>query len=351
MATRPTNNQARLFAELLDSLEPEVLRAFIASVTDLQSGVNWPALLDALQRYDTEAAIAALNIAPEAWAEYSSAMSTAYARAGASTIAQIQAAGIGGIGVRFQMTNPAAQQWIRENVGEMIVGFAREQIEVARTIIGAGYAQGQGPRNIALDLVGRATGGAARTGGVLGLDGPRAERLMRVKYGMLTADGVRDLVIESTDGTLNMRYVVNKATEMRILKAYREGRAVSAKDREISLRQYQNALLKQRADTVARTETGMSVMSARYQSWLQIAESQGLDASAIKKTWVHGAGRKGDYRPAHLALNGKSVQGLHTPFMVEGTPMQHALDKRGGARQVINCRCSCNFSLNQYVEL
>ena len=117
------------------------------------------------------------------------------------------------------------------------------------------------------------------------------------------------------------------------------------------MRQYQNALLKQRADTVARTETGMSVMSARYQSWLQIAESQGLDASAIKKTWVHGAGRKGDYRPAHLALNGKSVQGLHTPFMVEGTPMQHALDKRGGARQVINCRCSCNFSLNQYAGL
>ena len=50
MATRPTNNQARLFAELLDSLEPEVRRAFLASVTDLQSGVDWTALLDALQR-------------------------------------------------------------------------------------------------------------------------------------------------------------------------------------------------------------------------------------------------------------------------------------------------------------
>lgn len=346
-----TNAQARLFAQLIENLEPEIRRAFMASVTDLQANVDWTALLDALQRYDTEAAIAALNIAPEAWAEYSTAMSAAYAKAGASTIAQIQASGIAGIGVRFQMTNPAAQQWIRENVGEAIVGFTREQIQIARQIIEAGYAQGMGPRNIAIDLVGRATGGKARTGGVLGLDAPRAERLMRVKQGMLTAEGVRDLVIEHADGSLNMRYAVNKATEQRILRAYRNGTAVPAADREISLRQYQNALLKSRADTVARTETGMSVMSARYQSWLQIAESQGLDASAIKKTWIHGAGRKGDYRPAHLALNGKSVQGLYTPFMVEGTPMQHALDKRGGARQVINCRCSTVFSLNQYAGL
>lgn len=351
MATRPTTSQARLFASLIDSLEPQIRAAFLASVTDLQAGVDWPALLDALSRFDTQGAIDALHIDPAAWAEYSSVMGSAYAKAGASTIAQIQAAGIGGVGIRFQMTNPRAEAWIRENVGVSITGFSNEQVNTARTIIEAGYSLGKGPRNIGLDLVGRASGGGARDGGVLGLDGPRADRLMKVTEGMKTAEGVRGLVIERQDGTLEMRYKVNPATEQRILKAYRNGTAVSDVDQAISQKQYRNALLKDRADTVARTETGTTVMSARYESWLQVAESQGLDASAIKKTWIHGAGRKGDYRPAHLALNNKSVQGLYTPFIVEGTPMQHALDPKGGARQVINCRCATNFSLTKYAGL
>jgi hypothetical protein len=168
---------------------------------------------------------------------------------------------------------------------------------------------------------------------------------------MMTPEGVQSLVIEHDDGSLSIRYKVNKATEQRILKAYREKKAVSEADQAISRRQYQNALLKDRADTVARTETGTAVMSARYESWVQLAESQGLDASAIKKTWVHGAGRKGDYRPAHLALNGKSVQGLYTPFMVDGVPMQYALDPKGGAKQVISCRCATTFSLTKFAGL
>lgn len=345
MAAVPTLSQARLFALLISELEPEIHRAFMASVTDLQAGVDWPALLSALERGDIYGAIAALHIDDAAWAEYSSAMSSAYAKAGASTAAQIQAAGIGGIGTRFQMTNPRAQEWIRRYVGESITGFTREQVDTARRVIEEGYSRGQGPRNIAVDLVGRATGGAARSGGVLGLDGPRAERLLRVTEGMKTAEGVRGLVIEHRDGTLSMRYQVNKATETRILKAYRAGSAVPSADQLISERQYRNALLKSRADTVARTETANAVMSAKMEQWLQLAEAQGLDHRSIIKTWVHGRGTGKDFRPAHVALNGKSVRGLLTPFMVEGTPMQYACDPKGGARQVINCGCSCNFRI------
>lgn len=345
MATRPTTSQARLFAQLISELEPEVHRAFLASVTDLQSNVDWSALLEALGRMDTQAAIGALHIDPAAWATYSAVMTEAYAKAGASTIAQIQATGIGGIGVRFQMTNPRAQEWIRENVANRVVGFSNEQIQVARTVIDAGYAQGMGPRNIAVDLVGRATGGAAREGGVLGLDGPRAARLQAVTQGMRTADGVRELVTVHADGSMSIKYKVNAATEARILKAYKAGTAVPDADRAISERQYRNALLKQRADVVAHTETGFAVMGARYEQWLQLAESQGLDESYIEKTWVHGGGRTRDYRPAHLAMNGKSVRGLRTPFMIEGVPMQHALDPRGGARQNVSCRCATTFRL------
>lgn len=350
MATNPTKSQARLFAQLLETLEPEILRAFMASVTDLQSGVNWPVLLTALAAYNIEGAIAALNISAAAWAEYSSAMTAAYARAGASTAAQIQATGVGGVGIRFNMTNARAQAWIAENVAGSVVGFTTEQVQVARGVIEAGYALGQGPRTIAIDLVGRANGGA-RQGGVLGLDGPRADRLQAVTQGMRTPEGVRSLVIVKEDGSYAMRYKVNPATAQRIISAYKAGTEVPEAQRLISERQYKNALLQQRAETVAVTETASAVNNARDETWQQLAESQGLNSSAVVKTWRHARGSK-DGRETHISINGQSVRGLNTPFILsDGSVMQFPHDSAGGARNNINCACHAEFRLDQSVGL
>lgn len=352
MATRSTNSQARLFAQLLAELEPEIRRAFMASVVDLQAGVDWTSLLESLARGDTQSAITALHIDPAAWSEYSSAMTAAYAKAGASTAAQIQAQGIGGIGTRFQMTNPRAEAWIRENVGGSITGYVREQVDTARKVIEAGYARGEGPRTIATDLVGRSDRGSARTGGVLGLDGPRAERLMRVTEGMRSPEGVRTLVIEHQDGTTSMRYQVNKATEARIMRAYRAGTEVSASDRAISERQYSNALLKARGDTVAITETGNAVMSARFEQWQQLLDARGLSANDVEKTWRHRRGAAKEFRPDHVAMSGRTVRGLFTPFIFpDGASLQYACDRRGGAKHVIRCGCDTEFRLDHTAGL
>lgn len=350
MATAPSISQARIFANLLAELEPEVRRAFMASVTDLQANVDWPRLLVELERRNIEGAIAALNISPEAWSEYSGSVTAAYAKAGASTAAQITQQGIASIGTRFQMTNPRAQAWIAENVGGSIVGFTREAQMTARTVIEAGYALGQGPRTIATDLVGRVQGGV-RTGGILGLDNPRAMRLQAVTAGMRTPEGVRDLVIEKLDGTLAMRYQVNPATAQRILKAFRAGTEVPLNERVISERQYSNALLKARADTVAETETANAVMAARDEEWQQLAESQGLDNSAVIKTWRHRRGGSKEFRPDHLAMSGRSVRGLDTPFMISGVPMRYAHDPRGGAKNNIRCGCDTEYRIDQSAGL
>ncbi|RSE60400.1 hypothetical protein EGT81_12785 [Alcaligenes faecalis] len=352
MATRrPNRSQARLFAQLIDQLEPEIHRAFMASVTDLQANVDWRALLEALGRTDIEGAIAALNINEAAWAEYSSKMTQAYALAGASTAAQIQAQGLGGIGTRFRMTNPGAQEWIRQNVANRVVGFSEEQTQVARMVIEAGFGRGQGPRNIAVDLAGRVQGGS-RAGGVLGLDAPRAARLQAVTQGMRTADGVRDLVIARQDGKLALRYKVNAATEQRIIRAYKAGTAVPEADRAISERQYSNALLKARADTVANTETANAVMSGRMEQWRQLIETKGIDPESVIKTWHHRRGASKDHRPDHLAMSGKSVRGLFTPFVFpDGAQLQYAHDPDGGAKHVIGCGCDTTFRVDHSVGL
>lgn len=346
-----TKSQARLFAQLIAQLEPEVRRAFMASVVDLRAGVNWPLLLQRLEAGDIDGAVAALNINAAAWAEYSSVMTAAYASAGASTMAQIQMVGIAPIGVRFNMANPRAEQWIRQNVAEMVVGFTNEQIEVARNIIGAGYARGDGPRTIAIELGGRVTNGT-RQGGALGLDNPRAYRLQQVASGMRTPEGVQSLVIESPDGRLAMRYKVNPATEKRIIAAYNAGTAVPDDARAISERQYRNVLLQARAETIAQTETGAAVMGAKDEAWQQVVQAQGLDSSAVVKTWQHSRGPGGDARITHIGMNRESVRGLNTPFVLsDGSVMQYPHDPAGGARNNIRCGCTCNYSLDRSVGL
>lgn len=351
MATRPTTSQARLFAQLIAELEPEVVRAFMASVTDLQANVDWNSLLESLQRFDIGGAVSALNINEAAWTEYSAVVSSGYAKAGASTMAQVRAQGIAGIGVRFNMADPEAQAWIRTNAVERVVGFAEEQRVVARVAIESGFAAGAGPRTIAVDLVGRVVGGE-RVGGVLGLDGPRAERLEKVTTGMRTAEGVRSLVVVGQDGTPAVKYKVNKSTEDRILKAYRAGTEVPAEARLISERQYKNALLKQRADTVAETESSGAVMGARDSSWQQLAASQGLPADAVIKTWRHRRGASKDSRPEHMAMSGRFVVGLETPFVFpDGTRMRHAHDPAGGAKHNIKCGCDTEYRIDHSAGL
>ena len=346
MATR---SQARLFAQLIAELQPEIKRGFVASVTDLSAQVDWRRLLENLEAGNIEGAIAALNISPAAWSEYSASVTNAYATSGSAVAAQIQQAGIGSIGTRFNMTNPRAEAWMRENVGGSITGFVREQIEVARTVIAEGYAAGKGPRNIGTDLVGRVERpGGARQGGVMGLDAPRDQRLRKVVDGMQTPEGVQSLVIKHQNGNLSLRYKVNKSTANRILSAYRKGEAVPEAQRLTSERKYRNALLQARGDTVAQTETANAVLAARDEEWRQVMESEGIQPNQILKTWRHARGVTIYHREDHLAMSGTTVRGIDTPFQFpDGVRMQYAHDPAGGAKHNVNCACSVDYQVDR----
>lgn len=347
-----TKSQARLFAQLIAEYEPRIRRGFMASVTDLSANVDFPLLLSQLEAGNLQGAIDALNISPAAWSEYSAAVTQTFAASGSAHAAQIRELGIGSIGTRFDVTNPRAEQWIRENVAESVVGFNREQVEVARETIEAGYSAGKGPRDIATDLAGRTTGsGGARQGGVLGLDGPRADRLRRVTEGMKTPEGVQSLVVQHRNGSLSLKYRTNKATANRILAAYRKGEAVPASLRTISERQYHNALLKSRADTVAETETGNAVLGSRDEEWRQIIESGDVRADKVRKVWRHGRGPTRYHREDHLQMSGTTIEGIDATFnFADGIRMKFAHDPAGGAKHLIRCGCSVDYSVMDGVD-
>ena len=336
------NAQSRRLQALIAKLEPELRAAFEAAISDLTQGVDYGRLIAALEAQDIEAAVASLNIEPGAFLRYGQSLQAAFVEGGAVASTLITAPGVKTL-IRFDLTNPAAEAWIRRNVGEKITAIARETIAVARETILTGYQAGQHPHRIALDLVGRSANGS-RAGGVVGLDGPRTQRLLAVTRGMETAEGVRDLVVLTKDGP-RVRYKVNKATEARILRAWRKGEAVPAPDRAISERQYRNALLKARGETIAQTETLQAVMAARQEAWRQGLEKLGKTEADVIKVWRHGGGPS-DPRPHHVAMSGKSVRGLETPFVFSnGARLKYAGDPDGGAAEVIRCTCDTVYSV------
>jgi hypothetical protein len=335
----------RLFYTLLRRYEPDLRAAFIAALDDLRGGVDMRALMVALEAGDIPAAVAALNIEPAAFQRYAALRTQVFADAGAVAVASITLSGVVQAAVRFDMTNPAAERWIAENVGREITRVTAEQVQLARDVIGKGYAQGQGPRDIATDIAGRVGPGGKRQGGILGLDAPRADRLQNVTDGIKTPEGVRGLVIEGRDGTLRMRYKVNPASERAILSAYRKGEAVPPAGRERIVTQYGNALLNDRATTVARVETAQSVMGARREAWGQLLSKRNIPPEAVVKRWIHGGGVK-EPRPHHVAMSGREVRGLDTPFIFDnGASLQFAHDPAGPASEIIGCGCNVEFSI------
>ena len=84
---------------------------------------------------------------------------------------------------------------------------------------------------------------------------------------------------------------------------------------------------------IARTETHNAASFANNSYHVTVADDLGI---SMKKKWV--ATSDGRTRPAHAAANGQVVN-INEDFIVGGVNMDYAGDPKGGAANVVNCRC------------
>ena len=349
MATVSSRKQRELFDRLLRELEPTVRAGFLDAVEDLQSGVDLNRVIAAIKVGDVEGAVSALNINEAAFAKYSNALNNVYSQSATSMAGLLVSSGVLPNGARFNPFDESSVRWVAEHIRESVGGFTLDQREAARNFINSRYATQQGARSIALDLVGANTGRRrGRVGGILGLDAPRASRFEIVSNAIKTPEGVQSLVVKHLDGSLGVKYKVNEATAKRIIKAYSNGTAVSAEDRAISERQYKDALLKDRADTIVITETAGAVQAGMNEEWQQALRTLGASPENVIKTWRHARGATEFHRPEHLAMSGVSVRGLNAPFIFsDGVQKQFPHDAGGGARHNIRCACMCEYRIEE----
>ena len=93
-----------------------------------------------------------------------------------------------------------------------------------------------------------------------------------------------------------------------------------------------------RAALIARTETHNASSYANHTYHKQVQTDLGLN---MVKKWVSTNDLR--TRPAHANANGQTVN-MDEDFEVGGAPMSFAGDSRGGAKNVVNCRCVIIYS-------
>jgi hypothetical protein len=339
MAKPPVISQSRLFHDLIDKLEPNLRQTFLDAVADWKSGVNYSELLRSLRNGDISGAIDALGLDQGALTPFAEAKRAAYVQGGDLAATTVNGPTGSKIAIRFDMANPSAEGWIRDNVGNRITQITEEQIANVRSVILAGYTKGQGPETIARDIAGRMEG-TKRVGGIIGLSD------VQVKYQQDMRSRLESGMPDEMRKVLSGMTLRDKRYDATIRKSIETGKPLTKKQIDTMVERYTAKMISHRAVTIARTETGMAVMSARYEEWKQALVKLGAPDSALIKTWRH-VGVTKDYRWWHREWNGKSVTGLDTPFiMANGSQMQYALDPNGGAGECVNCRCDTTFRID-----
>jgi DNA-binding CsgD family transcriptional regulator len=105
---------------------------------------------------------------------------------------------------------------------------------------------------------------------------------------------------------------------------------------------YQRRYIAYRATTIARTEVVKAANMGALESTRQ--QLTAMPDMTVMKTWLATSDEK--TRPNHQYLNGKTVLGLDTPFILpDGTTIRWPHDEMAPASECINCRCTFTLKL------
>lgn len=237
----------------------------------------------------------------------------------------------------FDIDNPAARRFLDSVAGSNITSkagkIAENQRRAVQRALEAGAGRGDGPRAIALNIIGRidrATG--VRTGGVLGLTEQMAGFVESARVQLLSGDPAQ-MQAYLTRAKRDRRF------DSLVNAAIRDGRPVAAADVNRITARYSDRLLQVRGEMIARTETQEAVGHAAKQSLQQAVDDGVIPESAIRRIW-RSSGNDGRTRDSHMEMDGETV-GLNEPFELPGGAVMFPGDSSLGAdpKETINCRC------------
>lgn len=319
------------FNDLLDQYEVELNRAFLASLDDVKSKVRLKEITEALKRGDTRSALDLLFLEREAYAEFERVLELAFEDGGNNIIqelGELKDQQSNRFVFRFNVRNLEAERWNREHSSQLITRIIEDQKIAVRSALEQGLQEGNNPRQVALDIVGRIdrrTG--RRQGGILGLSATQERAVANAR-----------LELQNGDYTAFMaRTKRDKRFDAMLVRAKRDDKALTKDQIDKLLARYSDRLLKLRGDTIGRTEALAALHASRYQALDQLVRTGKVRANQISLMWD--ASRDARTRIDHMIADKQLVK-FGESFNVGGKRMKYPGDPAGGGDQVINCRCA-----------
>lgn len=324
------------FLETLARYAPEVQRAFVAAVQDVTDNAVLARVVEALEAGDVDRAWRALGVQQTVFNRFVASLATVFEQHAASMMVFIPQRTSEGIMRRFNIRDPEAERWLREQSSTLITSVTEDMRENVRTVATEGLAAGRNPRSTALDLIGRinpVTG--HREGGVVGLT-PGQERAAR---------NVQDRLLRLDETYLTME-LRDKRFDRTVAAAIRDGKPLPADTVQKLVDRYRANALRFRGEQIARTETLTAMNRAEYETTRQAMAQGGPPPEATVKIWKTASDQR--VRHTHRGMQGQTVP-FDQPFVTpDGHRMLHPGDQSLGApaSEVIACRCRAQYKTN-----
>lgn len=324
--------------QLIADWEPQYRKAFLDAIADIVSRITLGLIVERLERGDVQGAIDALNIERAAFGGLAATIQQAFNAGGIAIVSNIPAIkdpeGHRAV-LRFDVRDPAAEEWVRQHSATLVQGLTDEALAASRAVIETGLVEGRGPRSIATDLAGRVSRVTGkREGGAVGLTEAQVRQIAKARSQLASGDPAQLQAFME-------RSLRDKRFDRTIAKAIREERPIDKATIDRMLTALTNKTLQFRATIIARTETMEAVESSQHEGYRQTMARLGLNlATDIEKEWRATSGER--TRDTHMALHGQKVEGLDTPFQsFSGALLRYPGDRSLGApaSELIGCRC------------
>ena len=307
----------------LDSLEPAVKAAFLDAVAQIRSSITLSRLEAAIDAGDAAEAVRLAGLRSEAqWAKITESTRNAFIEGGIFFAEQAPAS----IPFAFNITNPRAQEWLRNRSSEFVTEIVADQRDAIQAALNAGTAGGDNPRRQSLNIVGRFNRRLQRRdGGIVGITSQQARFV----------ENARDELLRGDTAYLQ-RKRRDKRFDSLLIRAADEGRGLSRADADRIAARYSDRLLQLRGENISRTEVLGAFNSGNRESLKQAAEQGLVNPDNIQRVWRDAS--DGRVRDSHVSVDG-TVVGMDEPFIVGGAPLMFPGDPSGPAAEIINCRC------------
>lgn len=304
--------------DLLSQGERRIAQVFRAAIDATKSQLDMELLEALLLRGDIAGA---MQLLIDIGAQIGSASSMVFITAGQSTAQFLTNAGVGYI--VFDQLNERAIRIMQASQLELIREFTDEQRRAVQTVLTDGITRGIGPREQARNFR-----------YAIGLTERQAQAVMN--YRRLLENAGDATLPKGAQGEALTRALRDKRFDRSILRAIRQGQPLDAADIDRQVTAYAERSVKNRSETIARTEALRAVHEGTNEAWDQAIDGGSVDPDKVTQKWT--SARDTRVRESHRRLNGQ-IRPLGGTWQGDYSVLRYPGDPNGAAADVIQCRC------------